>query len=1341
MLFHVLSFYFMPCNTPFSPSLGASPRPISVVFLAVRTGPHAGRRIRVAPGDVLDGALLGVRPGPCLKILANPVAPQGAVVAAGSEPVSIEGRRTEESVALHLGLWVQVGPVRLEVVGPTAPPRTLVVGPDGRRVLHRPPPIPGPSPLAGLTPPTDPQTPTAPSGIGLLALAGPILTGVVMAKVAGGRAAAFAVAGAAVALLTYVATRLIAWRRAARVRRLTDEHRARFLAELEAASAADLAAREFAHPPRHRIGDLALAVDRRLWARRGGHPNELCVRIGDRDHDFVAPIIGAIGVVAASALASHRRGSAAPAVVDLHHSVGIAGPHPLARGLARGILLDAAALHGPADLRLAVVRASADGAAWSWVARLPHAQGETGTMVTTSLAALLDQLGTADGTPIDTIPPLVVVLETPVASDAERSALRALSNGRYGPASIVAVVEDVTELGSWCATVIELVDHERATIRVADGTCFTTRVSGCTAELAEQVADALADLRDPESASGTSLADSCRLVDLLGLGDGDGAPTDTSWSEVISRRWSEGAGTPELVVPLGVDERGSLAIDLVRDGPHALVAGTTGAGKSELLRSLVASIAATTDPEHAALVLIDYKGGSAFDGCALLPHVVGIVTDLDDGLAERALTCLEAEVTFRERLLRRHGATDLSAYRAARRLDPRLDPLPRLVVVVDEFATLVAELPDFVASLVDVAQRGRSLGIHLVLATQRPAGAVSDAMRTNIGLRIALRVVDVADSRDVIGATDAASISRRTPGRAIARLGPGELLTLQTARITGHAPGAAHGATGTDGTAGPEGAAAANGERPTDLYRLVDAVIIAHRRAGFAPPRRPWPEPLPTSIDLAAMAPPAPRDRSGDPHRRRGLAPLLIGLADEPRAQRQRPWTWTPTDGPLLVEGLPGSGVSTTLTTIALAATAAEPPDALHLYAFDGPGVPLAALAHLPHCGAVIAPDDDDRRIRLLHRLADERARRAAATQVGDDDAPSIVVLVDHIASLRLELDDALDPALLDEFDRLVAEGAPLGMHVVIGADRPAGAGHRLDATLAHRLTMHLPDPHRRAPTAGRAAPLIPGRGRDSTGLEVQVALPCAHGMVGAASRIARHWNLTPSTPTGRDLPGAAATVPSMPTLVLPETLPPPTTHRANETRVALGLHQRDLSPAWVTLQAGDHLLVAGPGRSGKSSVIAGLGQQWPTHQRIVVAGPRSPLPRILDGHAVVVASVRDLAMHIVERSDPFVVLVDDADLVDEGGPLDLLLGACLPGQHIIASGRPDRLRGLFRHWTTEVRRSRLGVLLRPEEGDADLLGVRLSPRHIPSRVVGRGVLVTDRGWTMGQAVTTAPDQ
>ena len=296
-------------------------------------------------------------------------------------------------------------------------------------------------------------------------------------------------------------------------------------------------------------------------------------------------------------------------------------------------------------------------------------------------------------------------------------------------------------------------------------------------------------------------------------------------------------------------------IDLCRDGPHVLVGGTTGSGKSEFLRTLVTSLAIASPPEEVTFVLVDFKGGAAFGPCAGLPHVVGLVTDLDDHLVSRALASLRAELRRRERLLAAVGANDLEAYHRVRAADS--EPVPRLVVVVDELRALVEELPEFVTGLVRLAALGRSLGVHLVLATQRPSGAVSAEVQANVSLRIAFRVRDRADSVDVLDDGSAAGIAPSTPGRAMARGADGALVTFQAATV--EAPGVRRVAGLTVRASATGGVVVEPAQQvatrsPALPREWSTAVRGAHRLLGGRPPRAPWSAPLPALVPTLALS-------------------------------------------------------------------------------------------------------------------------------------------------------------------------------------------------------------------------------------------------------------------------------------------------------------------------------------------------------------------------------------------------------------------------------------------------------------------------------------------------------
>lgn len=332
----------------------------------------------------------------------------------------------------------------------------------------------------------------------------------------------------------------------------------------------------------------------------------------------------------------------------------------------------------------------------------------------------------------------------------------------------------------------------------------------------------------------------------------------------------DGAPAPgTLAARFAVTARGPLVIDLVQHGPHAVVGGTTGSGKSELLIAWVVALAERYPPAELGFLLVDFKGGSAFSALGVLPHTTGTITDLDAAGALRALASLRAEVRHRERVLAGAGARDITEA-----VDAAGAPLlGRLVIMVDEFAAMLAEHPDLHALFADLAARGRALGIHLVLCTQRPAGAVRDGVLANADLRISLRVNNRADSTAVVGTDGAAEIAADARGRAVVSLAGGAPELVQFAR------------------AGP-----------------VAPVAAAQRWAGSARARRPWIEPLPAFVSLGGL-PPAPGVR--------------FGLADRPQEQRRDVASWLPDrHGGLLVLGMAGAGSSTALATIAESAGA-----------------------------------------------------------------------------------------------------------------------------------------------------------------------------------------------------------------------------------------------------------------------------------------------------------------------------------------------------------------------------------------------------------------------------------
>jgi S-DNA-T family DNA segregation ATPase FtsK/SpoIIIE len=348
-----------------------------------------------------------------------------------------------------------------------------------------------------------------------------------------------------------------------------------------------------------------------------------------------------------------------------------------------------------------------------------------------------------------------------------------------------------------------------------------------------------------------------------GAGIGAGRGSSLPDRALLAELESSAAQCSGLAAVVGTTRDGPLALDLVADGPHAIVGGTTGSGKSELLLSWILAIAATRSPQAVSFLFVDFKGGASFGPLVELPHSAGVLTDLDTEQALRAIESLSAELRFRERELASRGMRDIDAADSP--------PFARLVVVVDEYAALVDTFPELHPVFADIAARGRSLGVHLILCTQRPAGVVRDSILANCVLRLSLRVTSAADSVAVLGTGAAAELPFRPLGRALAAIGGAPPVEFQAA-----------------------------------LSERSDVDSVRERWASATPARSPWLPPLPTLVEPGSL------DESSE------AGAIAFGLADLPAEQAQRPARFRPRiDGSLLVLGASGAGKSGALAALA----------------------------------------------------------------------------------------------------------------------------------------------------------------------------------------------------------------------------------------------------------------------------------------------------------------------------------------------------------------------------------------------------------------------------------------
>jgi S-DNA-T family DNA segregation ATPase FtsK/SpoIIIE len=1132
---------------------------------------------------------------------------------------------------------------------------------------------------------------------------------------------------------------------------------AEFEQQIRTSAAAESARRHQMIPDPATVVRRASLPATSLWQRRADSPDFLALHAGTGDVPW-QPEVDRAGSSRLDAQVKDSLTSAclqaAPVLVDLTDAgvVGIVGPRNDALALARSLLTQATVHVGPADLTIGVFCDAGHADEWEWASWLPHtrqAGSSTGerwmsSHRETSLAMLRALKDTVEELPT---PAMLVVLDSDVLTEGRDSPARALLGmGRSEPgvhvvpqrhASRVAGIVIATaeeQLPAACTTIIKVGADAAATVEQPETRSRVDDVifAGLHRDEALRCAINLAHFDDPElSVPGASLPSLVRLPGLLGY--------DRPDSATIRRLWQAPTG---VSTPVGTGEDGTLTLDLVKDGPHGLVGGTTGSGKSEFLRSLVAGLAARNDPTRLNFILIDFKGGAAFKACERLPHTIGTISNLDEQLADRALRSLEAEMERRQRVFAAagEGVDNLNAYLAT---NPA-EPMPRLLLVIDEFAMLAKDFPDVLKALVSVAAVGRTLGVHMILATQRPAGVVSEDILANTNLRVALRVQSRDDSNNVIGVPAASAIGRAHMGRAYIKLGQDDISPVQTALVTGQAQmgGATLDVRGIRQFGVPLPAVAA--PRPADpdendLDLLIDAVIEANADAGYARPRQVWPEALGERVELDGfLSQPGDETLATLPSGATGMvaqplpiigsvhgSSVLVSVVDEPALQRQSPAGWDMSVGNLMLMGVAGSGTSTTLASIALTLAKECDPGELDLMVLDMGSRELEPLEALPHTVAYVGTGAGakEQQARFLRHLQTELERRRA--QPGGH--RRTVVLLDGLASLRDEFQDFEGQQLLALLYGAYADGPALGLSFAVSTTRAKAIPSAMNEVTLQRWLFRLADTYDYSSLGVRGKDIpaaFPGRCVDPrTLLQMHVATP-GIGLVAAVDQVRQRW---------AHVPAKSAAVRRLPAKVSMAELGVVPQLEREPWRIPVGIGELDLSPAFLEIYEGEHALIAGPARSGKSTLLLALAaalrgaatdrgpaQVWGICDR------RSPLAtaeldRIAVGGDEVPALLAALRL---ERGTVF-LLIDDAERFDDADQsLAAVVSSARAGICVIATGRAADLRGLYGHWTKTLRKSRLGVILQPDvDYDGELLGVTLPRRAPVALTVGRGYI------------------
>ncbi|WP_328659571.1 type VII secretion protein EccCa [Streptomyces sp. NBC_00334] len=1021
-------------------------------------------------------------------------------------------------------------------------------------------------------------------------------------------------------------------------------------------------AQYYLHPSPEQLWAL-VAEGSRVWERRPGDEDFAQVRIGLGPQSLATPLIAPetgpvdqLEPLTAGAMqrfvAAHSTLEDLPMAVSLRafYHVALGGDPDSVRSSARALTGSLTSLHSPEDLIVAVVASPESVRHWEWAKWLPHAQlsdtadGAGSRRLIGGNPRVIEDLLVPrltgrprfhpNAAPLPETPHIVVVLD----------------GVSLPPDSMLASPE-----GLQGVTVVELSEGEPTTshrdlsilvrpgalrLESAHGDVYEGTPDVLTYESVEALARQLAPLRMASGGDDDEpLLANLEFTDLLNLGDA--ASIDTR------RTWRARSQAERLRVPIGVGEDGRPVMLDIKEaaqegmGPHGLCVGATGSGKSELLRTLVLGLAVTHSSETLNFVLADFKGGATFAGMAQMPHVAAVITNLADDLTlvDRMGDSIRGELNRRQEMLRDAGNyANIHDYEKARVAGAPLQPIPSLLLVIDEFSELLTAKPDFIDMFVQIGRIGRSLGVHLLLASQRLEEGRLRGLETYLSYRIGLRTFSAAESRAALGVPDAYELPN-VPGSGFLKFGTDEMVRFKAAYVSGvyrsgsQRSGSGDGALPLDRrpvlfTAAEvpvryvpaprreEGSADGAGEVADALADTVLDVVVSRLEAQGPAAHQVWLPPLdsPPSLDslLPGLTAVEGRGLTQPGYEGAGRLVLPVGIVDKPFEQRRDPlWVdFSGAAGHMQILGGPQSGKSTLLRSLICSFALTHTPYEVQIYGLDFGGGGMAAVAGLPHVGGIASRLDPEKvrrtvaevygvlsrreeyfRASGISSIADFRSRRARGDiSVTDQPWGDVFLVIDGWANFRTEY-EALDQVILD----IAARGLGYGVHLVLSASRSMEVRSALKDSLLNRLELRLGDTMdseldrkvaKNVPTG------VPGRGLSPQKLHFMGAVPRIDGLTSdtdlaeatasLTSEVSRHWQ-APGAPEVRLLPREFPA----------EQLPPG--NRFPQRGVAFALDEENLEPVFVDFEQDPFFLVFGESESGKSNLLRLLIKQLTT--------------------------------------------------------------------------------------------------------------------------------------------------
>lgn len=1063
-----------------------------------------------------------------------------------------------------------------------------------------------------------------------------------------------------------------------------------------------------------------LTERQRVWERRSHDDDFLHVSIGhgkvrfrcnvqvnvdtnpliEYERDLVNQVQGLVG--------RYQRLDGLPVTISLPsvNALGVYGPDSVKRAFTRSLLCQIALLQAPGDVQFMVFAPEGSQDEWSWFKWLPH--GRRGRSLThnsnrDSISLLVNH--TEDFRELfQTLVEPRIQQAKRVAESDKFGAQEALSLPHlilifdsYSYDAIQPISAELEELWKYAdqahISVISLVDHlrdepttlkarvhvdERGNLAYEEMAYGGVKNSSIQLDVlsvgaAEQVARSLAPLQMVNSGRASDLSETVRFSDLLGISFDEDLRMEDWW---LNTTVTEN----QLRVPIGEGADGkTLTLDLKEAaaggmGPHGLIVGATGSGKSELMRTIVTGLAAHHAPDLLNFVFVDFKGGAAFADFSDLPHCAGSITNIENDLTlvDRMKEALYGEQKRRQRLLREAGNLDsLQQYQEKRRANLQMEPMPYLLVIVDEFGELLANRPDFLNLFVAIGRVGRSIGMHLLLATQRLDEGRIRGLEGHLRYRICLRTFTVDESVAMLGKQDAYYLPSY-PGVGYFKVDTNTYDLFKTAMVStpvrekqdNEIAATAVRTVAESGRYLQTSAEPNVKDRVDDVSRFkaseMDVLIEQCRIVAQLQPvqiQKVWLPPLPTHLTLGEVVKESSgrdffdgQDWPSGPMS--GSLRSPVGLLDIPANQEQVPLVLDLSGirGHLAVVGASQTGKSTLLRTVITSFALTHTPAEVQFYIIDLGGGTLRALTECPHVGAVCGKSDRERILQLIHQVQtviEEREHFFRDTgldsmasyrelrrngQFADSPYGDVILVIDDISQLQGEW-EVLEPAVIE----IVTTGLNYGVHVIVTANRWADIRPKIRDNMGGRLELRLNDAGDsvigRTNQTGLAEGLA-GRGLTQEGMHFQVALPDELDAVWRNATLLRDSDTTLFSRMRLAWKGSCAP----PLRVLPGRIlltDVQGIHEGPGVGIAIGIENTRLSPVYIDLLTGDpHFLLYGDGETGKSNLlgrwIRGLAESFTEQDvQIIVVDYRRTLLDFVDvpnlfGYACTPAMVQE---------------------------------------------------------------------------------------------------------------------